>query len=64
MVGDWPIVVRCGGAAAPPLGTAVSLRWDVSAMHLFDAADGCRVANGDAALASVPVEKQSGRVWA
>jgi sn-glycerol 3-phosphate transport system ATP-binding protein len=64
MVGDRPILVRCGGASVPPPDIAVSLRWDVSAIHLFDAADGRRVATGEAVLSSVPVEKQSGRVWA
>jgi sn-glycerol 3-phosphate transport system ATP-binding protein len=64
MVGDRPILVRCGGACTPPPGTAVSLHWDVSAIHLFDSADGRRVATGDAVLSSVSVEKQSGRVWA
>jgi sn-glycerol 3-phosphate transport system ATP-binding protein len=64
MVGDRPIVVRSRGAFAPPIGAAVNLRWDVGAMHVFEAADGRRIASGDAALPSVPVEKQSGRVWA
>jgi sn-glycerol 3-phosphate transport system ATP-binding protein len=64
MVGDRPILVRCGGASVPPPDIAVSLRWDVSAIHLFDAADGRRVATGEAVLSSVPVEKRSGRVWA
>jgi sn-glycerol 3-phosphate transport system ATP-binding protein len=64
MVGDRPIVVRTSGALAPPRGATVSLRWDVSAMHVFDAADGRRVAASDAVPRSVPVEKQSGRVWA
>jgi len=64
MVGDRPILVRCGGASTPPRGTAVSLRWHVSAVHVFDAADGRRVATGDAVLASGPAQKQSGRVWA
>jgi sn-glycerol 3-phosphate transport system ATP-binding protein len=64
MVGDRPIVVRSRGAFAPPTGTAVSLRWDVSAVHVFNSAEGRRVVTGDALLPSVPVEKQSGRVWA
>jgi sn-glycerol 3-phosphate transport system ATP-binding protein len=64
MVGDRPILVRCGGASTPPPGTAISLRWDVSAIHLFDSADGRRVAAGDAVHPSVPAEKHSGRVWA
>jgi sn-glycerol 3-phosphate transport system ATP-binding protein len=64
MVGDRPIVVRSRGTSAPPLGAAVSLRWDVNAMHLFNSADGRRVVTSDAVLPSVPVEKQSGRVWA
>ena len=64
MVRDRPIVVRSRGAFAPPCGTAVSLRWDASAMHVFDSADGRRVATGDPVLPSVPVKKQSGRVWA
>jgi sn-glycerol 3-phosphate transport system ATP-binding protein len=64
VVGDQPIVVRSRGAFAPPGGASVSLRWDLSAMHVFDTADGRRVATGDAVLPSVPVEKQSGRVWA
>ena len=42
-------------------GAAVNLRWDASAMHVFDTADGRRVATGD--TSSVPVKKQSG-VWA
>ena len=61
---DRPIVVRTKGALAPPLGTAVNLCWEVRAMHVFEAADGRRVATGDAVLPSVPMEKQSGRVWA
>jgi sn-glycerol 3-phosphate transport system ATP-binding protein len=64
MVGDQPIVVRSRGAFAPSRGAAVSLRWDLSAMHLFDTADGRRVATGESVLHSVPAEKQSGRVWA
>ncbi len=64
MVGDQPIVVRSKGGSAPALGAEVSLRWDVSAVHLFDAADGRRVASGDAVPHAVPAEKQSGRVWA
>jgi sn-glycerol 3-phosphate transport system ATP-binding protein len=64
MVGDRPILVRCRGAAAPPRGAAVSLRWDMSAMHLFDIADGRRVANSAAMSPSVPAEEQSGRVLA
>jgi sn-glycerol 3-phosphate transport system ATP-binding protein len=64
MVGDRPILVRCRGAAAPPCGTAVSLRWDASAMHLFDSADGRRVASGDAVFPSVFAKEQSGRVLA
>ena len=64
MVGDRPIVARTRGVFAPQSGVAVSLRWDVSAMHVFDAADGRRVATSDAVHCSVPVEKQSGRVWA
>ena len=63
-VGDRPIVVRSNGAFAPPLGTTVSLRWDARAAHVFEVADGRRVATGDAVLPSVPMEKQSGRVWA
>jgi sn-glycerol 3-phosphate transport system ATP-binding protein len=64
MVGDRPIVVRSRGAFAPPRGAAISLRWDASAMHVFDSADGRRVATGNAVPPSVPMEKQSGRVWA
>jgi sn-glycerol 3-phosphate transport system ATP-binding protein len=65
MVGDRPIVVRSRGAFAPARGAAVNLRWDVSAMHVFDSADGRRVATtSNAAPPSVPMEKQSGRVWA
>jgi sn-glycerol 3-phosphate transport system ATP-binding protein len=64
VVGDRPIVARTRGVFAPQSGVAVSLRWDVSAMHVFDAADGRRVATSDAVHCSVPVEKQSGRVWA
>jgi sn-glycerol 3-phosphate transport system ATP-binding protein len=64
MVGDQPIVVRSRGTLAPPRGAAISLRWDVSAMHVFDAADGRRVTTGDAVLPSDPAEKQSGRVLA
>jgi sn-glycerol 3-phosphate transport system ATP-binding protein len=64
VVGDWPIVVRCKGAAVPPLDAEVSLGWDTSAMHVFDAADGRRVANRDAMLPSVPTGEQPGRVWA
>jgi sn-glycerol 3-phosphate transport system ATP-binding protein len=63
MVGDRPIVVRSKGALAPQRG-AVSLRWDASAIHLFDAADGRRVASGDAVSPSVPAEEQSGRILA
>jgi sn-glycerol 3-phosphate transport system ATP-binding protein len=64
MVGDRPIVVRSRGAFAPARGAAVNLRWDVSAMHVFDSADGRRVATSNAVPPSVPMEKQSGRVWA
>jgi sn-glycerol 3-phosphate transport system ATP-binding protein len=64
MVGDRPIVVRSRGASAPPRGAAVSLRWDVSAMHVFDSADGRRVATGNAVPPLGSMEKQSGRVWA
>jgi sn-glycerol 3-phosphate transport system ATP-binding protein len=64
MVGDQPIVVRSPGTRTPPRGAAVSLRWDVSAMHLFDAAGGRRVASGDAVPPSGPAEEQSGRVLA
>jgi sn-glycerol 3-phosphate transport system ATP-binding protein len=62
MAGDRPVVVRTRGAFAPQHGAAVNLRWDASAMHVFDTTDGRRVATGD--TASVPVKKQSGRVWA
>jgi sn-glycerol 3-phosphate transport system ATP-binding protein len=64
IVGDQPIVVRSKGAFAPPPGLTVSLSWDVSAVHLFDSADGRRVTSGDAVPESVSAEKQSGRVWA
>jgi sn-glycerol 3-phosphate transport system ATP-binding protein len=64
MVGDRLIVVRCKGAAVPPLGTEVSLAWDSSAMHVFDAADGRRIAIEDAALPSAPTKERPGRVWA
>jgi sn-glycerol 3-phosphate transport system ATP-binding protein len=64
MVADRPIVVRTKGGFAPQSGAVVSLRWDVSAMHVFDAADGRRVATSDTVHSSVPMEKQSGRVWA
>ena len=63
-VGNHPIVVRRKGAFAPLHGAAVSLGWDVSAVHLFDSADGRRITTGDAPPGSVPAEKQSGRVWA
>jgi sn-glycerol 3-phosphate transport system ATP-binding protein len=63
MVGDHPVVVRSKGAFAPQRA-AVSLSWDASAVHLFDAADGRRVASGEAVLHTDPAEKQSGRVWA
>jgi sn-glycerol 3-phosphate transport system ATP-binding protein len=64
MVGDRLIVVRSKGAAVPPLGAEVSLAWDASAIHLFNAADGRRIAIGDAALPSVRIEEQPGRIWA
>jgi sn-glycerol 3-phosphate transport system ATP-binding protein len=64
MVGGHPIVVRSKGAFSRPNGAAVSLGWDLSAVHLFDSADGHRVANNDAVPDSVSAEKQSGRVWA
>jgi sn-glycerol 3-phosphate transport system ATP-binding protein len=64
IVGDQPIVVRSKGAFAPPHGLTVSLSWDVTAVHLFDSADGRRVTSGDAVPESVSAEKQSGRVWA
>jgi len=63
-VGDWLIVVRSNGALAPPLGTAVSLRWDARAVHVFEISDGRRVATGESALPSVSMQRQSGRVWA
>jgi len=64
MVGDHPIVVRGKGAFAPPREAAVRLSWDVSAVHLFDSADGRRIVAGDAVPDTVVAEKQSGRVWA
>ena len=64
MVGNHTILVRSKSAFAPPPAAAVSLSSDVSAVHLFDAADERRVATGDAVSDLVPAEKQSGRVWA
>lgn len=61
VVGDRPMVVRCKGAATPPLDAEVSLGWDASAMHVFDAVDGRRVAKCDAVLPAVPIEEQPGR---
>lgn len=62
MIGDQPILARSRGALAPRVGAAVSLSWDDSAVHVFDAAGGRRI-GGELPL-SAPVDYQPGRIWA
>jgi sn-glycerol 3-phosphate transport system ATP-binding protein len=43
-IGERPILARTRGGGAPPVGTTVSLAWEASAAHVFDAATGGRLA--------------------
>jgi sn-glycerol 3-phosphate transport system ATP-binding protein len=43
-IGDRTILARTPGGRAPPIGATVGLAWDASALHVFDAANGIRVA--------------------
>lgn len=45
-IGDRTILARTRGGAAPPVGATVSLAWDASAAHVFDAASGGRLTIG------------------
>jgi sn-glycerol 3-phosphate transport system ATP-binding protein len=51
-IGERSIVARSRGDAAPPVDAAVSLLWEASAGHLFDAASGARLAESEAGSAS------------
>ena len=63
--GDRPIVARVRGALVPPVGAEVSLTWDAAAAHVFDAANGRRVANGGGSTSpAVHLENQTGRICA
>jgi len=65
LAGERPIVARVRGALAPPVGAEVSLNWDAAAAHLFEAADGRRIAAGGGSTPRpVSLEKQQGRVVA
>lgn len=46
VIGDRTILARTRGSAAPMAGTTVSLAWDTSASHVFDAASGKRLTIG------------------
>ena len=65
LAGDRPIVARVRGTLAPPVGAEVSLSWDTGAAHVFEAADGRRVASGGGSTPpAVHLEKQTGRICA
>jgi sn-glycerol 3-phosphate transport system ATP-binding protein len=63
--GDRPVTARVRGALAPPVGAEVSLSWDAAAAHVFEAADGRRIAAGGGSTPTpVNLEKQKGRIVA
>ena len=43
MIGERPLLARTRGDCAPPVGAEVSLAWDNSAGHVFDATSGARL---------------------
>lgn len=43
-IGERSMLARTRGDCAPPVGAEVSLVWDNSAGHVFDAASGARLA--------------------
>ena len=61
-VAERPIVARCRGALAPAIGAEISLAWNASAAHVFDAADGRRVATSGSA--PIHLEQKQGRIYA
>lgn len=43
-IGDRTILARTRGDDVPPVGTTVGLTWEATALHVFDASSGVRVA--------------------
>jgi len=53
-IGERPVLARTRGAGAPSIGTRVTLSWEPSAAHVFDATSGKRlvIGNGEATTSS------------